>query len=229
MATYYLTSVAQLWSITLRRDEPTLHWPRFKVLCQRRFGPPLRSNTLGEVARLSFRSTVEDYQDRFLALLCHAEPVPPPHQQAQLFTARLPWHLRVDVELCVPDDLQHAMALARAYERNQQGSDGRAPPPSTRLLATPSSTPASPARPAAAASTPVALTFQCLTPAEMVERRCQGQPRQAVCARPSLPTPLLPRGVRRRRRGSCCGRSPTPVILPSSSRTSYFSRPGEML
>ena len=162
MATYYLTDAAQLWSVMLRRDEPTLHWSRFKTLCQQRFGP-LRMNTLGEVARLPFRSTV-DYQDRFLALLCHTEPVPLPHQQAQLFTAGLPWHLRVDVELCVPDDLQHAMALARAYERNQQGSDGRAPPPSTRLLATPSSTPASPAGPVAATSTPTALMFQCLTP-----------------------------------------------------------------
>jgi hypothetical protein len=47
----------------LRRDEPTLHWPRFKALCQQRFGPPLRNNTLGDVARLSFRSTVDDYQD----------------------------------------------------------------------------------------------------------------------------------------------------------------------
>jgi hypothetical protein len=52
MATYYLTGAEQLWSVMLRRDEPTLHWPRFKTLCQQRFGPPLRTNTLGEVARL---------------------------------------------------------------------------------------------------------------------------------------------------------------------------------
>ena len=99
MATYYLTCVVQLWSVMLRRDKPTLHWPRFKTLCQQRFGPPPHTNTLGEVARLPFRSTVEDYQDRFLALLCHAEPVPPPHQQAQLFTAGLPGHLQMDIEL----------------------------------------------------------------------------------------------------------------------------------
>jgi hypothetical protein len=61
--TYYLTGAAQLWSVILRRDEPTLRWSCFKALCQQRFRPPLRSNTLGEVARLSFRSTVEDYQD----------------------------------------------------------------------------------------------------------------------------------------------------------------------
>jgi hypothetical protein len=121
MAMYYLTSVAHLWSVMLWRDEPTLHWPRFKTLCQQRFGPPLHTNTLGEVARLPFRSMVEDYQDRFLALLCHTKPLPLPHQQAQLFTAGLPWHLRVDVKLYAPSDLQQAMALARAYEQRAQG------------------------------------------------------------------------------------------------------------
>jgi hypothetical protein len=125
------------------------------------------------VARLPFRSTV-DYQDRFLALLCHTELVPLTHQLAQLFTAGLPWHLQVDVKLCVPGDLQQAMALARAYERRQQGSNGRVPQPSTRVLATPSSTPASPDGPAAAASTLAAPTLKRLTPAEMTERRRQG-------------------------------------------------------
>jgi hypothetical protein len=114
---YHLTGVAQQWSFMLRHDEPTLQWSCFKTLCQRRFGPPLRSNTLGEVARLPFRFTVEDYQDRLMALLCHAEPVPPPHQQVQLFIIGLPGRLRMDVELRAPGDLQQAMALARAYER----------------------------------------------------------------------------------------------------------------
>jgi hypothetical protein len=109
----------------LRRDEPTLHWPCFKTLCQQCFGPPLSTNTLGEVARLPFRSTVEDYQDRFLALLCHTEPMPLPHQQAQLFTAGLPWHLWVDVELCVPGDLQQAMALRASPEHTSAASKAR--------------------------------------------------------------------------------------------------------
>jgi hypothetical protein len=169
MATYYLTGAAQLWSVMLRRDEPTLHWPRFKTLCQQHFGPPLRMNTLGEVTRLPFRSTVEDYQDRFLALLCHTKPVPLPHQQAQLFTIGLPWHLQVDVELGTPDDLQQAMALAQAYECRPQCSDSRVPSSSTRILATPPSTLRSLAGPTAAASTLAAPTFKCLTPSKMME------------------------------------------------------------
>jgi hypothetical protein len=126
MATYYLTGAAQLWSVMLRRDEPTLHWSRFKMLCQQRFGPPLCTNTLGEVARLPFRSTVEDYQDRFLALLCHTKPVPLPHQQAQLFTAGLPWHLRVDVELCTPGDLHPGSTDVQAPHPSRY--DGTTPP-----------------------------------------------------------------------------------------------------
>jgi hypothetical protein len=166
---YHLTGAAQQRSM-LRHDEPTLHWPRFKTLCQQRFGPPLRSNMLGEVARLPFRFTVEDYQDRLMALLCHAEPVPPPHQQVQLSIAGPPGRLRMDVELCAPGDLQQAMALARPYERRAQSSDRR-PLLSTRLLVVPSPTSVGPV---ATTFAPTTLTSKRLTPAEMAERRCQG-------------------------------------------------------
>jgi hypothetical protein len=143
----------------LQHDKPTLHWSRFKDLCQQRFGPPLRSNTLDEVACLPFRSTMEDYQDRFLALVCHVEPVTPPHRQTQLFTVRLLGHLRMDVELCAPSDLQQAMALAWAYEQHVQFSDKR-PQPSSRLLVTPSPTSVEPVVVASALTT---STFKCLT------------------------------------------------------------------
>jgi hypothetical protein len=109
-------------------------------------------------------------QNRFLALLCHTEPMPPPHQQAQLFTTGLFGHLRMDVELCAPDDLQQDMALARAYERRTQFSDG-CPQPSPRLPVAPSPTSTGPAT---AASALVAPTFKRLTPTEMAERRRQG-------------------------------------------------------
>ena len=38
-------------------------------------------------------------------------------QRPRLFTGGLPKYIRVDVELQEPQDLQHAMCLARAYER----------------------------------------------------------------------------------------------------------------
>ncbi|WVZ61403.1 hypothetical protein U9M48_011282 [Paspalum notatum var. saurae] len=96
LASFYLSgAAAQHWFFMLERDEPLIPWPRFKAL-----------NCLGEVARLPFWSSVEDYQERFLALLCHAETLPPPHQLAQHFNADLPERLRVDVELCASANLQ---------------------------------------------------------------------------------------------------------------------------
>jgi hypothetical protein len=69
-----------------------------------------------ELARLPFTVDVATYLDAFLARLAHAGRLTP-YQQAQLFTGGLPEHIRIDVELHDPQDLQRAMRLARAYER----------------------------------------------------------------------------------------------------------------
>jgi hypothetical protein len=119
LASYHLTGATQQWYHLLEREEPSLSWPRFKNLCHQRFGTPLRQNALGELARLSFRTTVEDYQDRFMALLCHVAPLAP-EQQVQLFTAGLPDPIHIDVELLNPPDLNTALATAQAYEHRSQ-------------------------------------------------------------------------------------------------------------
>ena len=99
-----MLGVAWTWYNQLLRDEPPLSWGRFKQLCQLRFGPPLRSNPLGELARLPFRTTVEDYQEMFWDLLAHTTPLTP-EQKVQLFTAGLPERIKIDVELMVPRGL----------------------------------------------------------------------------------------------------------------------------
>jgi hypothetical protein len=43
--------------------EPT--WEEFKRLCHQRFGPPLRTNILAELARLPFLANVAAYQEAF--------------------------------------------------------------------------------------------------------------------------------------------------------------------
>uniref|UniRef100_A0A453EGX2 Uncharacterized protein n=1 Tax=Aegilops tauschii subsp. strangulata TaxID=200361 RepID=A0A453EGX2_AEGTS len=50
------------------------------------------------------------------ALACHASGVMA-QQRADLFVGGLPDHIRVDVELRGPQDLQTAMYYARAFER----------------------------------------------------------------------------------------------------------------
>ena len=88
-------------------------WERFRELCLLRFGPPVRGSRLAELGRLPFTSTVQDFADRFQALACHASGVTA-QQRADLFVGGLPDHIRVDVELRGPQDLQTAMYYVRS-------------------------------------------------------------------------------------------------------------------
>jgi hypothetical protein len=57
-----------------------------------------------ELGWLLFLSTVQEYADRFQALLCQARDISPP-QKTEMFVGGLPEHLRVDVEPRAPQDL----------------------------------------------------------------------------------------------------------------------------
>jgi hypothetical protein len=81
-----------------------------------RFGPPIRSNTLGQIKELHRTGSVEEYQRQFLALVCRCENLPRQHH-IDLFTAGLGKPLVSDVEMQRPTNLQTTMSLARAYER----------------------------------------------------------------------------------------------------------------
>ena len=85
-------------------------------MCQQRFSPALSTNHLADLARLPFGGSVDAYMVEFQARAAHAGDLSM-LQKARLFTGGLPEHIRVDVELLEPQDLQHAMRLARAYER----------------------------------------------------------------------------------------------------------------
>jgi hypothetical protein len=116
LASYHLRGVAQMWYYALEQDEGVPSWEHFKDLCHLRFGPPVRCNRLLELAWLPFRNTMEDYQECFSALVYH-NPNLEPRQKADLFVGGLPKHIRVNIELRAPLDLQMALHLARAYER----------------------------------------------------------------------------------------------------------------
>ena len=73
LAAYHLTGNAQLWYYQLERDEGIVSWPRFVDFVNMRFGLPLRSNLLGELAHLRRTGAVLEYQQQFLALLCRTE------------------------------------------------------------------------------------------------------------------------------------------------------------
>ncbi|XP_044451014.1 uncharacterized protein [Triticum aestivum] len=170
LASYHLRGAAHTWYYALKQDKGAMPpWERFRELCLLRFGPPVRGSRLAELGRLPFTSTVQDFADRFQALACHASGVTA-QQRADLFFGGLPDHIRVDVELRGPQDLQTAMYYARAVAIQQES-------PSRAAGSLPSPDSAQ-GRPAQASAAPLAVTaarpFRRLTSAELLERRRQG-------------------------------------------------------
>jgi hypothetical protein len=114
LASYHLRGAAQTWYYALERDEGMPTWERFRAVCQMQLGPPTQGTCLAELARLPFTSTVQEYAKRYNAVLCHTDDDLGPRQKAKLFVGGLPEHIRVDVEMRHPPDLQTAHTGVRA-------------------------------------------------------------------------------------------------------------------
>ena len=146
MASYNLEDVAQMWYYQLREDEGVPGWNHFKDLLQLRFGPPLRSAPLFELAECRRTGTVEEYQNRFQALLPRAGPLQE-KQRVELFTGGLLPPLSHAVRIQNPQSLAAAMSLARQVELMEL--DRPAPAPARAaprgLLPAPAPRPALPA------------------------------------------------------------------------------------
>jgi hypothetical protein len=72
MTSYNLEAGGQLWFMQIQCDEGTPPWRHFTELLNTRFGPPLGSNPLVELAACKRMHSVVEYQDRFEALLPRA-------------------------------------------------------------------------------------------------------------------------------------------------------------
>jgi hypothetical protein len=131
MASYNLEDKAQLWYMQIQKDEGVPSWPRFKELLNLRYGPPLRSAPLFELAECRRTGSVEEYQDRFQALLPRAGTLTE-GQRVQLFTGGLLPPLSNQVRLHNPQTLAVAMSLAREVEVMER----------ERLASTPTAAPA---------------------------------------------------------------------------------------
>ncbi|KAJ1294896.1 hypothetical protein BS78_01G181300 [Paspalum vaginatum] len=185
MASYNLEDVAQHWYIQLQEDENgTPSWVRFRELLNLRFGPPLRSAPLFELAECRRTGTVEEYSNRFQALLPRAGRLAEP-QRVQLFTGGLLPPLSHAVRIHNPETLAAAMSLARQVELMELDRQAQPPPRAAPRapLPAPASCPALPApqQPLALPAPPVAAqpgrgegNPRCLTPDEMAERRRLG-------------------------------------------------------
>lgn len=178
-----MTGVAQHWYYMLERDAGDVTWPQFKALCQQRFGPTIITNHLSDLARLPFRGSVEEYLKAFEARMAHVGHLSP-NQKVNLFTGGLPDPISTNAELQAPQDLQHAMLLARAYEwRNSPAIRPAAPrvqrhhgrqQPQGQAAAGPAGAPAAlPSAPTPTLLAPPRL-FRRLSLEEMTEHRHQG-------------------------------------------------------
>lgn len=97
MASLHLDGAAADWYYQMDRDFCLISWPRFVDFVNLRFGPPIPSNSLGEIKALQRTGTV-DYSRRFLALLSRCEELTMQHK-IDLFTGGLGQPLASDVEL----------------------------------------------------------------------------------------------------------------------------------
>ena len=117
-------------------DESTPSWRRFRELLDLRYGPPLRSAPLFELADCRHTTTVEDYQDRFQALLPRAGRLEEA-QRVQLFTGGLLPPLSLQVQMQNPQSLVTAMSLARQFELMEQCTAAQTKAPGRGILQAP--------------------------------------------------------------------------------------------
>ncbi|KAG8646780.1 hypothetical protein MANES_09G027033v8 [Manihot esculenta] len=116
LASYHLEWIAQLWYMQLLNDILDSNWDEFTHQCNLRFGPPIRSNKLGELAKLKQTGSVAEYQNRFEALVSRAGTLAQ-DQKVQLYLSGLQDSIVVEVALHHPKDLVNAMSISRLYER----------------------------------------------------------------------------------------------------------------
>jgi hypothetical protein len=135
-------------------------WDRFVDLVSRRFGPPERSNPLGELIKLQRAGSVAEFQDQFLRLLARCDDVTE-QQQIAIYTAGLGDPLRIDVELQRPVTLEDAMSLSRAFKRRNAPVEH---PPASGCPPSRTSTRASSAAPAPVTPVPTPTPTAASTP-----------------------------------------------------------------
>lgn len=113
---FYLEGATSQWYFRLEKNQGEPSWEQFIDGINKRFGPPTRSNPLGELMHLRCSGSIDDYQERFLTLLACCEGVNE-KQPTAIFSAGLPPQMGIDVDLQKPTTLDDAMSLAQVFER----------------------------------------------------------------------------------------------------------------
>jgi hypothetical protein len=61
MASLHLDDTVAEWYYQMERDFGMVPWPRFVDFINLRFGPPIHSNSIGEIKALFRTGTMEEY------------------------------------------------------------------------------------------------------------------------------------------------------------------------
>lgn len=118
MASLHLDGTAAKWYYQMEHDFGMVPWLRFVDFVNLRFGPPNRTNSVGEIKALIRMGTMEESSWCYLSLLSRCDNLSM-QTSIDLYTSGLGQPLASDVELQHPIDLQQAMSLAQKYERHQ--------------------------------------------------------------------------------------------------------------
>lgn len=88
IASFHLVGDAQLWYGQYKAAYGTPSWRQLVELVNTQFGPPSRSNALGELISLKRTGTVAAFNRQFNTLLCRAPQLPADHQ-VMIYTSNL--------------------------------------------------------------------------------------------------------------------------------------------
>lgn len=91
----------------------------FKRQCNFCFGPSIRSQKLGELAKLCQIGSVADYQETFEQLVSRAGTLTQA-QKSELYISGLANYIAIEVELHSPSDLAKTMCLSLLHEHKEQ-------------------------------------------------------------------------------------------------------------
>jgi hypothetical protein len=130
IASFHLVGDAQLWYGQYKDVYGPPPWHRFTELVHTQFGPPSRSNALGELILLKCTSLVADFNKPYNALLGRALRLPAA-QQVMIYNTTLQEPITLNVEMWRSTSLLEAMSLACSCER-QENWIPPAPEPAVR-------------------------------------------------------------------------------------------------
>lgn len=93
-----------------------LIWEELNDHCNRRFGPPIRDDILGELSKLRQTGYVEDYISQFKNLTAQTDDLTT-KEEAHIFISGLKQYIAIDVKIQKLPGLSTVVHLARLYEQ----------------------------------------------------------------------------------------------------------------